>query len=259
MSTFATQATPDAGGPSGARIDVHVNRHPSSVAVVLRHDDLQSAAQLKQSLRDTEALRDPLRRHGPQWEPCDVYGKTLQYPVRLDALQRGLVLAKPGDRLSFRFAENIVVRHHFKSITEQQNKFAAEGGKEPAHHLFCEFFDNSIESLLRTRCARPDAWGGRPPPPIELHLVYSSDPAHRGKLEHIAVLDFGSGLNEQELKGWAEPNKPADERAAVIRGASALSAQLEELSTKLNSKEPPFHADGKLGIFGFGSKQAGFY
>ena len=215
MSSFATQSTPDAAGPSGTRVDCHINNQPSSVAVVLRHDDLQSAAQLKQVLRFTPELQGPLREHGPQWEPCDVYGKTLTYPVHLDALRRGLVLAKPGDRLAVRVSEKIVVRHHFKSITEQQNKFAAEGGKEPAHHLFCEFFDNSIESLLRTRCARPDAWGGRPPPPIELHLVYSSDPAHRGQLEHIAVLDFGSGLNEQELKGWAEPNKPADERAAV--------------------------------------------
>ena len=56
MSSFATQATPDAGGPSGARVEVHINNQPSSVAVVLRHDDLQSAAQLKQSLRDTPAL-----------------------------------------------------------------------------------------------------------------------------------------------------------------------------------------------------------
>ena len=128
-------------------------------------------------------------------------------------------LAKPGDRLAVRVSERIVVRHHFKSITEQQNKLAAEGGKEPAHHLFCEFFDNSIESLLRTRCARPDA-GRQLPPPIELHLVYSNDPNHRGAGAHRRAR-LRQCLNEQELKGWAEPNKRMDERRVTPRRGGA--------------------------------------
>ena len=229
MSTFATQPTPDAGGPSGARIEVHINNQPSSVAVVLRHDDPAVGGAAASSRCATRGAARPLRRHGPQWEPCDVHGKTLQYPVRLEALQRGSPCCRATACLSASRKISSCATTSSRSPSSRTSSPPRAG--RSAHHLFCEFFDNSIESLLRTRCARPDAWGGRPPPPIELHLVLerSGPPRHAGAHR-------GARLRQRPQRAGAEgvctSARPADERAAVIRGASALSAQLEELSTK---------------------------
>ena len=142
-------------------------------------------------------------------------------------------------------------------VTDQSARFTSEGGKAVERLLFCEFIDNSINALLRQQSLHVGS-SAQTLSPIEVHLFYDFNPRRyhdNGRplreLSHIAVFDCGPGLDKDALKGWTEHGKPTGERDGRDAGAPALAERI--------GRDPPnLHADGQLGIFGKGSKSAGF-
>eukprot|EP00900_Chrysochromulina_parva_P020407 jgi/Chrpa1/29/Chrysochromulina_OHIO_Genome00000072-RA len=254
MASASSSASVPSSTPDTCTLHIYIKSEDRTEAttVQVKRSDLPK---LKQTLAGHPLLAERLHKlykDGQSWMLLTPKSDPIKNPAA--DLKQGDTVLLGLQHEPLKANLNIKVRHitHYNVMTETKT-FQAAGGKEPARILFCEFIDNSIEAMRRMWDATPHAPHSAT---IEIHLVYSQvgltggyDAATKQHwpLKHIVILDHGPGMTHEQLRQWAEMANPTDSRREAIanKGGEWTS--------------DPCHADGQLGKFGVGSKQAGFF
>eukprot|EP00965_Chrysotila_dentata_P239783 6203310-Pleurochrysis_carterae.AAC.1 len=148
-------------------------RFPGSISarkLVVDAADLQTYAALEAALKQGVP---EFRRQGASWKLKDAHAGLLSFPLA-DHGEELEILCVPLNLRDVLVETQIQTAAHYNVVTRQSESFIAEGEKQPARLLFCEFIDNSISALLRWALLHRK--NGKLPklPAIEIHLFYRS-------------------------------------------------------------------------------------